>query len=68
MHALVFVNINIGQGYTCHIAVGIPKTAIGVTAILPTAISVTAMAAKDYAFFKFFGPFFMTISVSKEIF
>ena len=33
--------------YTCRIAVGIPKTAIGVTAILLTAISETAMAAKN---------------------
>ena len=40
--------------YTCHIAVGIPKTAIGVTAILPTAISVTAMAAKNYVFLDHF--------------
>ena len=33
--------------YTCRIAVGIPKTAIGVTAILLTAVSETAMAAKN---------------------
>ena len=33
--------------YTCRIAVGIPKTAIGVTAILLTGISETAMAAKN---------------------
>ena len=39
--------LSIEQGYTCRIAVGIPKTAIGVTAILLTAISETAMAAKN---------------------
>ena len=43
--------------YTCHIAVGIPKTAIGVTAILPTAISVTAMAAKTMYFSGFLDHF-----------
>ena len=31
--------------YTWHIAVGIPKTAMGVTALLPTAMAVTAMTA-----------------------
>ena len=43
--------------YTCHIAVEIPKTAIGVTAILPTAISVTAMAAKTMYFSGFLDHF-----------
>ena len=47
--------------YTCHIAVGIPKTAIGVTAILPTAIAVTAMTAKNSVFFRYFWTLFMTI-------
>ena len=44
--------------YTCHIAVGIPKTAIGVTAILPTAIAVAAMTAMKSIFLDTFGPFF----------
>ena len=34
-----------GYDYTWRIAVGIPKTAMGVTAILPTAMAVTAMTA-----------------------
>ena len=34
-----------GINYTWHIAVGIPKTAMGVTAILPTAMVVTAITA-----------------------
>ena len=47
--------------YTWHIAVGIPKTAMGVTAILPTAMVVTAMTA-IYSpifgtFWVIFGPF-----------
>ena len=33
--------------YTCRITVGIPKTAIGVTALLLPAVSETAMAAKN---------------------
>ena len=41
------VAILISKHYTCCIAVGIPKTAIGVTAILLTAISETVMAAKN---------------------
>ena len=47
--------------YACYIAVGILKTAIGVTAILPTAIAVAAMTAKKSVFLGTFGPFFMTI-------
>ena len=39
--------VYIHMQYTCRIAVGIPKTAIRVTAILLTAISETAMAAKN---------------------
>ena len=42
--------------YACYIAVGILKTAIGVTAILPTAI-----AEKKSIFLNTFGPFFKTI-------
>ena len=47
--------------YACYIAVGILKTAIGVTAILPTAIAVAAMTAKKSIFLNTFGPFFKTI-------
>ena len=47
--------------YACYIAVGILKIAIGVTAILPTAIAVAAMTAKKSIFLNTFGPFFKTI-------
>ena len=51
-HSMSFRHVY--HNYTCRIAVRIPKTAIGVTAILPTAISVTAMAAKNYVFLDHF--------------
>ena len=47
MFSIFSVKFSMLDNYTCRIAVGIPKTAIGVTAILLTAISETAMAAKN---------------------